>query len=118
MKNDTPRTDAELARDKVKLGVDGGYYYTDSAPWSGLVSGNFARQLERELAAANALTTDWINACQRAKEELAAANARAEKNERDAESWRKHIAKLEEMRGLIRKAGSDNAAIAASKERP
>ena len=47
MTSETPRVDAELAKAKVKLGVDGGYIYTE--PWSGLVSGDFARTMEREL---------------------------------------------------------------------
>ncbi len=45
--SDTPRTDAALSTPKVVL-TDGRYCYTE--PWSGAVSGDFARTLEREIA--------------------------------------------------------------------
>lgn len=45
--SDTPRTDAALSTPKVVL-TDGRYCYTE--PWSGAVSDDFARTLEREIA--------------------------------------------------------------------
>lgn len=44
--SDTPRTDAQLSTPKVVL-TDGRYCYTE--PWSGAVSADFARTLEREV---------------------------------------------------------------------
>lgn len=41
----TPETDAELATHKVRM-ENGGYCYTE--PWSGLVTGRFARSLETQ----------------------------------------------------------------------
>ena len=46
--SDTPRTDAQLSTPKVVL-TDGRYCYTE--PWSGAVSADFARTLERDHAA-------------------------------------------------------------------